>query len=111
MNNSTFLSHDKFQSHKKHAIEFFVDTNPRITLRDTLREKIQDALIWIDIDVETSQPMIHKIKDKMINQQGNNAYSYQLLITIANKWDQVVDQTGLLHLNTKSRHPLKTQQC
>ena len=64
VNNSTFLSHDKFKSHKEHAIRFFVDISLRITLRYTLREKIQDALIWIDLDDKISQPMINEIKDK-----------------------------------------------
>ena len=39
VNNNTFLSHDNFQSHKENAIGFFVNLSPRITLRDTLREK------------------------------------------------------------------------
>ena len=41
-----------------------MDINPRITLRDTLREKIQNTVMWIDLDDEISQPIIHEIKDK-----------------------------------------------
>ena len=70
VNNNTFLSHDKFQSHKEHAIGFFVNLSPRITLRDTLREKIQHTLMWIDLDDEISKPMIHNIEDKEGNPPG-----------------------------------------
>ena len=70
VNNNAFLSHDKFQSHKEHAISFFVNLSPRITLRDTLREKNQDALMWIDLDDEISKPMIHNIEDKEGNPTG-----------------------------------------
>ena len=64
VNKNTFLSHDKFQSNKEHAVVFFVEISPRITLRDTLRETIQDALMWSDIDEEISKLMIHEIKKK-----------------------------------------------
>ena len=64
VNNNAFLSHDKFQSHEKHAIGFFVNICPRIKLRDILCEKIQDALMWIDIDDEIIKPMIREIRDK-----------------------------------------------
>ena len=37
VNNNAFLFYDKFQSHKEHAIGFFVNLIPRITQRDTLR--------------------------------------------------------------------------
>ena len=64
VNNNFFLSHDKFRSHKEHTIGLFLDINPRITLRDTLCEIIQDALMLIDIDDKISKPMIHEVKDK-----------------------------------------------
>ena len=64
VNNNAFLSHDKFHFHKKHVIGFFVHLSLRITLRDTLREEIQDALMWIDLDDEINKPMIHDIEDK-----------------------------------------------
>ena len=38
----------KFRSHKEHSIGFFANTNPRVILRDTLRNDIQDELMWID---------------------------------------------------------------
>ena len=70
VNDNAFLSHKKFQSHKENAISFFVDLSLCIILRDTLREKIQDALMWIDLGDEISKPMIHEIKDKEGNPTG-----------------------------------------
>ena len=43
--NGGFLKHQKFQSHKEHAIGFFVQISPKVTLRDKLRERIQDVLM------------------------------------------------------------------
>ena len=45
VNNDSFLSHDKFQSHKECLIEFFVNISLLITFRYTIREKIQDTLM------------------------------------------------------------------
>ena len=32
--NEVYLSNNKFQSHKEHALGFFVNINPRVTLRN-----------------------------------------------------------------------------
>ena len=50
-----FLRREKFKSHKDYSLGFFVDTNPRVTLRDSIRPRTQDQLMWIDIDAEESK--------------------------------------------------------
>ena len=74
--NGGFLKHQKFQSHKEHAIGFFVQINPRVTLRDKLRERIQDVLMWIDIEDEQSKDMLVDIKDN----EGNPTGKQRILI-------------------------------
>ena len=61
--NNAFLRHDKFMSHKEYSLWFFVEVNPRVTLRETLRRRIHDKLMWIDLDAEVSQYMIHQDMD------------------------------------------------
>ena len=48
--NGAYLSHNKFQSHKEHEIGFIVNINLRVTLRDELRARLQDVLMWIDLE-------------------------------------------------------------
>ena len=56
--NNVFLSHNKFNSHKEYSIEFFAIINPKVTLRENMRERIQDHLMFIDIDDDdTKNPM------------------------------------------------------
>ena len=68
--NGAYLTHNKFQSHKEHAIIFFVNINPRVTLRDELRARLQEGLMWIDIEDKEYQQMIHEVKDKEGNPTG-----------------------------------------
>ena len=68
--NGEYLTHNKFQSHKEHAIWFFVNINPRVTLRDELRARLQEGLMWIDIEDKECQQMIHEVKDKEGNPTG-----------------------------------------
>ena len=68
--NGGFLKHQKFQSHKEHAIGFFVQISPKVTLRDKLRERIQDVLMWIDIEDEQSKDMLVDSKDTEGNPTG-----------------------------------------
>ena len=57
---NTFLRHKKIKSHKEYSLEFFVEINPRVTLRETLRRRIHDQLMWIDLDDEDCKDMIHQ---------------------------------------------------
>ena len=68
--NGGFLKHQKIHSHKEHAISFFAQINPKVTLRDKLRERIQDILMWIDIEDEQSKDMLVDIKDAKGNPTG-----------------------------------------
>ena len=61
--NNAFLRHEKLKSHKEHSLGFFVDINPRVTLRETLRRRIQDQRMWIDLDDEDCKDMIHQDLD------------------------------------------------
>ena len=58
--NNAFLRHEKFKSHKEHSLGFFLDINPRVTLRKLLRRIIQDQLMWIDLDDKDCKQMIHQ---------------------------------------------------
>ena len=48
--NNAFLSHKKFNSHKEHSIGFFLKVNPKITLRNEMRNRIHDQPMWIDLE-------------------------------------------------------------
>ena len=53
--NRAFLSHNKFIFNKEYSFDFFTNINSRITLPDTLKNSIQDELMWMDIDGENKQ--------------------------------------------------------
>ena len=59
-----FKTNVKFQSHKEHAISFFVNTNPRVTLRDNIYEKLQEVLMWIDIEDKVYEEMLVGVNNK-----------------------------------------------
>lgn len=40
-----------------------METNPTVTPRETIRRRIQDKCMWIDLDDEDSQDMIHQELD------------------------------------------------
>ena len=68
--NNVFLSHNKFQLHKDHSLGFFVEINLRVTLPETLRRRIHNQLMWIDLDDEDSQEIIHQNLDSDRNLTG-----------------------------------------
>ena len=70
--NGAYSTHNKFQSHKEHAIGFFININPRVTLRDELRARLQEVLMWIYIEDKECQQMIHEVKDKKDNPTGKS---------------------------------------
>ena len=39
VNHNAYLSHRKFESHKEYSIGVFSNINPKVTLRDSLRQK------------------------------------------------------------------------
>ena len=53
--NGTHLTHNKFHSHKEHAIGFFVNINARVILRDDLCARLQEVITWIDIEDKECQ--------------------------------------------------------
>ena len=63
VSNNAYLNLNKFCTHKEHSIGFFTHINPKVTLRDNFRNKIQNELMWINLDDEESTPLIHQIKD------------------------------------------------
>ena len=65
--NKTYLNLNKFSTQKEHSIGFFTHINPKVTLRNNFRNKIQDEPKWIDLDDEKSASMIHQIKDCIWN--------------------------------------------
>ena len=62
VNHNAYLSHRQFESHKEHSIGVFSNINPNVILRDSLRQKIQHDLMWVDLNDEESKPMIHTEK-------------------------------------------------
>ena len=76
--NNAFLRHEKFKSHKEHSLGFFVDINPRVTLRETLRRRIQDQLMWIDLEDEDCKDMIHQDLDT----EGKPTGKVRILISV-----------------------------
>ena len=68
--NGAYFTHNKFQSHKEHAVRFFVNIYPQVTVRDELCSRLQEVLIWIDLEDKECQQMIHDDKDKEDNPTG-----------------------------------------
>ena len=61
--NNAFLSHKKIDSHKEHSIGFFLEVNPKITLRNEMRNRFQDQLMWIDLEDNETKKIIYPILD------------------------------------------------
>ena len=57
--NNAYLIINKFSTHNEHSIGFFTHINPKVTLRDNLRNVIQEELMWVDLDDEECAPLIH----------------------------------------------------
>ena len=49
VNHNVYLSNRKFESHKEHSVGFISNINPKIILRDSLRQKNQHELMRIDL--------------------------------------------------------------
>ena len=69
--NGGFLNHQKIQSNKEHVIGFCVQISSKVTLRDKLRERIHDVLMWIDMEDKHTKDMLVGIKDNKGNPTGN----------------------------------------
>ena len=76
VSNNTYLSLNKFCTHKEHSIGFFTHVNPNVTLRDNFRNEIQDELMWIDLKDEEVTPMIYQI----MNSLGKSTRKQKILI-------------------------------
>ena len=87
--NGGFLKHQKIQSHEEHAIMFFVQISPKVILRDKLREKIQDVLMWIDIEDEQTKDMLVDIKDN----EGNPIGKQRIMIPAFDIYSKEVDES------------------
>lgn len=60
---NAFLSHKKFNSYKERSIGFFLEVNPKVTLRNETRNRIQDKLMWIDLEDNETKKIMHPILD------------------------------------------------
>ena len=49
-NNSAFLRMRKYDSQTEVSIGFFLRINPKLTLRNALKGKIDDIITWFDLD-------------------------------------------------------------
>ena len=52
---------NKYSYHREHSIGFFVNINPKITLRKNLCKSIQDHLMWMDIDDKENESLVKKV--------------------------------------------------
>ena len=87
--NGGFLKHQKIQSHEEHAIMFFVQISPKVILREKLREKIQDVLMWIDIEDEQTKDTLVDIKDN----EGNPIGKQRIMIPAFDIYFKEVDES------------------
>ena len=69
--NNTFVSHKKINSHKEYSIGFFPEVNPKITLRNEMRNRIQDQLMWIDLEDNETTKIMHPILDSKRKPTGS----------------------------------------
>ena len=80
------LSHKKFKSHRKHSIDFFVNINPKISLRDSLRTRIQDQLTWIVLDDDESKDMTYTDKTTEEKNNYSSIRPLQQKVDTVNQW-------------------------
>ena len=102
--NEGFLKHPKFQSHKENAIGFFVQTSPKVILRDKLRERIQDVLMWIEIEDEQSKDMLVDIKDN----EGNSTEKQRIVISVFDIYSKEVGVCQRRHRVTTFAYKIRT---
>ena len=64
VDNNAFLNLNKYSYHREHSIDFFVNINQNITLRENLRKSIQDHLMWMHIDDKENEYLVKKVLEK-----------------------------------------------
>ena len=57
VDNNAFFNNNKITHHREHAVDFFADINPKITLRDNLRQTVQDHLASMNIDDKKNESL------------------------------------------------------
>ena len=82
VDNEGFLKHQKFHNHKKYTIGIFAQINLKVTLRETLKERVQNVIMRIDIEDEQSKGILVNIKDAEENPTLGDEFS---LISVI--WD------------------------
>lgn len=97
--NNPLFRHEKFKPHKEHSLGFFVKVNPRMTLRDNFRRRIQDQLMCIDLDATDNQDMIHQDFDSTGNPTGKERV---ILPTFDLYNREVGDRNGKYHVTSFS---------
>ena len=63
----------KYKSQKEARIRFFLEINPKLTLRKALKQRIDEIYIWLDLDDEDTK---HLLKETTLN----NKTSQELVI-------------------------------
>ena len=56
--NLNFLKMEKYNSQKETSIGFFLGINPKLTLRNALKKKIDEICLWLDLDDEDTKKLI-----------------------------------------------------
>ena len=54
----------KYNSQKEARIRFFLEINPKLTLRKALKQRIDEIYIWLDLDDEDTK---HLLKETTLN--------------------------------------------
>lgn len=58
---------NKLHSQVESSIGFFLQINPKFSLRKTLRKKIQNFVKWLDLDEEDTNSLYKRITDKTLS--------------------------------------------
>ena len=53
-----YLKMEKYNSQKEASIGFFLGINPKLTLRKTLKQRIDEICLWLDLDDEVTKQLI-----------------------------------------------------
>ena len=56
--NLAFLKMEKYNSQQEASIGFFLGVNPKLTLRNALKQKIDDICLWLDLDDEDTKKLM-----------------------------------------------------
>jgi len=106
--NLAFIKIQKFHSLTEASIRFFVGINPKLTLRNVLKKKIDEICTWLDLDDEDTKALTKTNTDE--NDKLCRKFLSQDTISTTKYSVPELETTELQQMYTKSDPPQNTHQ-